>query len=156
MATPPARTDAKYQKFAVAATRLPAPEVEVRPPSPVRRSGSPLRRKQIHDLENVPEKRQKTTRFTSDAQSVVEPSNLDHMTESIDRIANTFALTATTLRDSKVFQQTILDEIKELKTAMAQLQKDVLELVQQSRKEPIREDKHVEIDVISDTNRPID
>lgn len=156
MANPP-RIDAKYQKFAVAPTRLPAPDVEARPPSPVRRSGSPLRRKQIHDLEKLPEKRQKTTRFSSDSESQAEPAVLDHMAQSIDRIANAFTATATALRDSKVFQQSVLEELRELKTAVAQLQKDVLTLVEVSKKPSEKDTERVydaKSEVKSDNSQP--
>lgn len=134
MANPPTRIDTKYQKFAVAPTRLLAPDPEVRPPSPIRRSGSPLRRKQIHELESLPEKRQKLTRFSSDSQKKDDMAAIDQMADAIDKISNTFAATATSLRDSKVFQQTILDEVRELKLSVAQLQKDVLLLVEMSKK----------------------
>lgn len=134
MANPPTRIDTKYHKFVVAPTRLLAPDLEVRPPSPVRRSGSPLRRKQIHELESLPEKRQKLTRFSSDSQKKDDLAAVDQIANAIDRISNTFAATATVLRDSKGFQQTILDEVRELKTAVAQLQRDVLSLVEMSKK----------------------
>lgn len=140
LAKPAARSadvDPNYQKFAVAPARLTsAPDLDVRPPLPIRRSGSPLRRKQIHDLENLPEKRQRIAHFASEvpaATSARDTSTLEQMAESIERIANTFTATATSMRDSKVFQQDIMEEISLLKVAVAQLQKDVLTLLERSK-----------------------
>lgn len=55
------------------------------------------------------------------------------MAESIERVANTFTATATAMRDSKALQQDMMDEIVLLKTAVAQLQKDVLTLLERSK-----------------------
>lgn len=58
---------------------------------------------------------------------------MEKMAESIERVANTFTVTATAMRDSKALQQDMMDEIVLLKTAVAQLQKDVLTLLERSK-----------------------
>lgn len=126
--------------------------------SPVRRSGSPLRRKQISELEagikrprlagpdadlaardtslagdihprNSPSK---TAHF--DLSATEESPALQRMADAVDRVANTFALTATSVRDMKLHQQQFADELVEIRKSIQQLQKEVTRLADKQGK----------------------
>lgn len=128
-----ASPDPNYQKFAIAPTRLPAPDQEVRPPSPIRRSGSPYRRKQIQQLEKLPEKRQKTVTFSDSERKAglaQETATLHGMTRQVEALASSLETQATT---TQAVQQEILHELRLLKTAVAHLQADVLTLLGQRK-----------------------
>lgn len=125
--------------------------------SPVRRSGSPLRRKQISELE-AGKKRPRLvgpeidvavpgeTEFADDILSRNSPVKMAHfditadaddsalhrMADAVDRVANTFALTATSIRDMRLHQQLFAEELVEIRKSIQQLQKDVARLVDNS------------------------
>lgn len=137
MVTSPARNDEAYRKFAVAPARpnsnvpvpeLSAPVTDVRPSSPIQRSGSPLRRKQIANLEMLPKKK---TRF--DGSPLKDVSALSQIAESVERISNTFTATAVAMRDAKVFQKEMMDEILELRREVRQLQTDMTKLLEREQ-----------------------
>lgn len=92
--------------------------------SPVKPSGSPERRRQILELES-PAKRAKTARFAGADGEVGPEERFEAVATAVDRIANTFAATAVSLRDSKLTQETILAEIRAIKESLAKLQEDV-------------------------------
>lgn len=121
--------------------------------SPVRRSGSPLRRKQISELESGlkrprlagPENRGivpgdalatgdihlrkspvEMARF--DISTEGDDSALNRMADAVDRVANTFALTATSVRDMKLHQQQLFEELAEIRKSIQQLQREVTRL----------------------------
>lgn len=124
--------------------------------SPIRRSGSPYRRRQIAQLEQgFRDKRQKTlepqssptkrsvtfsdaprlsTSATDDSPLTQEV--LAHMANALDKVATTFSETASQLRDTKSTQNRTLEELAQLRSIVEKLLKDVERLVEkeESRK----------------------
>ncbi|EEQ38902.1 hypothetical protein EJF18_30258 [Clavispora lusitaniae] len=123
--------------------------------SPVRRSGSPLRRKQISELESAKRPRSvsprasrtdlegstssrrslsphKMARFENSPPESAD-STLHTLVESVDRVASTFASTATSLRDMKLSQQELADEMAQMRRSIQSLQKDVAWLIEQAK-----------------------
>ncbi|PIS54120.1 hypothetical protein CJI97_003818 [Candidozyma auris] len=129
--------------------------------SPIRRSGSPDRRRQIAQLEQgFREKRQKPNEPQSSPSKTVTFSDmprlstsattdttatgtddgpstqeiLAQMASALDKVATTFSTTAAQLKDSKETQQRTLDEVAQLRQVVQKLQKDVHLLLERDRK----------------------
>lgn len=108
--------------------RLIAPTIEHRPVSPIRRSGSPLRRKQILELERLPLKKQKNVTFDDQTVKLAHDSAALHqVTAKVEKIALTIE---SQNNHTLLVQQEILKELKLLRLAVDTLQKDVLALLE--------------------------
>lgn len=127
-----------YKRFARAPSRAdPTAQPDLRPLSPIRRSGSPLRRKQIQDLEKtekqeaVPagkkQKTEKAVRFPDAPQA-----DLQQMAGALEKISSAFAETAASVADAGVLQKQTLNDLAELKQMVLALQKDVAYLVKRA------------------------
>lgn len=123
---------------------------EGKPISPIRRSGSPLRRRQIATLEQSGKKprlepldgekfeygnlefgrageSEKGDSKESESKDS-EPKDseiLAKMASSIDTVATAFAATASQMRDTRATQKNILDELLAIRIAMEKLQSDM-------------------------------
>lgn len=127
--------------------------------SPVRRSGSPLRRKQISELEagikrprlagpetdlvapadpylagDINPRKSPAKMAHFDLRTTAEDSALHHMADAVDRVATSFTLTATSLRDMKLHQQQFADELAEIRKSIRDLQKEITRLAANSGK----------------------
>lgn len=58
---------------------------------------------------------------------------LHTLVELVDRVASTFASTATSLRDMKLLQQELADEMAQMRRSIQSLQKDVAWLIEQAK-----------------------
>lgn len=109
---------------------LTAPTIEHRPVSPIRRSGSPLRRKQILELEKLPVKKQKNVSFEDQTRKLAHDSAALHqVTAKVEKIA--LAIESQN-NDTQKVQQEILEELRQLRRAVDGLQKDVLALLEKN------------------------
>lgn len=115
--------------------------------SPIRRSGSPYRRRQIAQLEQgFREKRQKVDPQSSPAKHSAIPTLstetdetpltqkvLAQMANALDKVATTFSTTASQLRDTKSTQNQTLEELAQLRGAVEKLLEKVDWLVEKEK-----------------------
>lgn len=107
---------------------------ESKPISPIRRSGSPLRRRQIATLEQSGKKpklqpeieeKEPIGSIDQDKPSGNSEDVLQKMASAIDKIATAFTTTASQMRDTRLTQKNIMDEMLALRLAVDSLQSDM-------------------------------
>lgn len=123
-----------------------SPPLTLKSISPIRRSGSPYRRRQIAQLEQgFREKRQKVDPQSSPAKHTVPTIStetdetpltqkvLAQMANALDKVATTFSTTASQLRDTKSTQTQTLEELVQLRSAVEKLLEKVDWLVEREK-----------------------
>lgn len=123
-----------------------SPPLTLKSISPIRRSGSPYRRRQIAQLEQgFREKRQKVDPQSSPAKHTVPTIStetdetpltqkvLAQMANALDKVATTFSTTASQLRDTKSTQTQTLEELVQLRSAVEKLLEKVDWLVEKEK-----------------------